>query len=38
MELTQQVRNMAADEAARGMEEKAREFRDKGSAIYIKQE
>ena len=38
MELTQQVRNMAADEAARGMEEKAREFRDKGGAIYIKQE
>jgi phosphomethylpyrimidine synthase len=38
MELTQQVRTMAADEAARGMEDKAREFRDKGSAIYIRQE
>jgi phosphomethylpyrimidine synthase len=37
MELTQQVRNMAADEAAKGMEEKSREFREKGSAIYIKQ-
>ncbi len=38
MELTQQVRTMAADEAARGMEEKSREFRDKGSAIYLKSE
>ena len=38
MELTQQVRDMANDEAARGMEEKAREFREKGGAIYIKQE
>ena len=38
MELTQQVRNLANDEAARGMEEKAREFREKGGAIYIKQE
>ncbi len=38
MELTQQVRNMAADEAARGMAEKSREFRAKGAAIYIKQE
>jgi phosphomethylpyrimidine synthase len=38
MELTQQVRTMAADEAARGMEEKAREFREKGSAIYLKQD
>jgi phosphomethylpyrimidine synthase len=32
MELTQQVRKMAAE----GMEEKAREFREKGSAIYLK--
>jgi phosphomethylpyrimidine synthase len=38
MELTQQVRTMAADEAARGMADKAREFRDKGGAIYIRQE
>jgi phosphomethylpyrimidine synthase len=38
MELTQQVRSMAADEAARGMEEKSREFRDKGGAIYLKSE
>jgi phosphomethylpyrimidine synthase len=44
MELTQQVRNMAADEAAardeaeKGMAEKSREFRDKGSAIYLKAE
>jgi phosphomethylpyrimidine synthase len=37
MELTQQVRGMA-DEAARGMEEKAREFREKGGAIYVRQE
>ena len=34
MELTQQVRSMA--EA--GMAEKSREFKDKGSAIYLKQE
>jgi hypothetical protein len=38
MELTQQVRTMASEEAARGMEDKAREFREKGGAIYIKQE
>jgi phosphomethylpyrimidine synthase len=38
MELTQQVRAMAADEARRGMDEKAREFRDKGGTIYLKQE
>jgi phosphomethylpyrimidine synthase len=38
MELTQQVRNLAADEALKGMEEKAREFRDKGGEIYLKQE
>jgi phosphomethylpyrimidine synthase len=38
MELTQQVRTMAADEAAKGMEEKSREFREKGSAIYLKSE
>jgi phosphomethylpyrimidine synthase len=38
MELTQQVRSMAADEAAKGMEEKSREFREKGSAIYLKQD
>jgi phosphomethylpyrimidine synthase len=35
MELTQQVRTMAAGEAAKGMEEKSREFREKGSAIYL---
>jgi phosphomethylpyrimidine synthase len=34
MELTQQVRKMAAD----GMAEKSREFRDKGGAIYLEQE
>jgi phosphomethylpyrimidine synthase len=32
MELTQQVRQMAAE----GMEEKSREFREKGGAIYLK--
>jgi hypothetical protein len=31
MELTQQVRQMAAD----GMDEKSREFREKGGAIYL---
>jgi phosphomethylpyrimidine synthase len=34
MELTQQVRDMAAAEA--GMAEKSREFRDKGGALYLK--
>ncbi|HVJ26841.1 MAG TPA: phosphomethylpyrimidine synthase ThiC [Vicinamibacterales bacterium] len=34
MELTQQVRKMAAD----GMDEKSREFREKGGAIYLKAE
>jgi phosphomethylpyrimidine synthase len=34
MELTQQVRAMAAE----GMAEKSREFRDKGGTIYLKQE
>jgi len=38
MELTQQVRNLAASEAVKGMEEKAREFRDKGGEIYLKQD
>jgi phosphomethylpyrimidine synthase len=38
MELTQQVRAMAEDEARRGMDEKAQEFRDKGGTIYLKQE
>ena len=50
MELTQQVRDMAAqDDAARGadagpaaarrgMDEKSREFREKGGAIYLKAE
>jgi phosphomethylpyrimidine synthase len=38
MELTQQVRTMAADEAAKGMEEKSREFREKGGAIYLKRD
>ena len=32
MELTQQVREMAAE----GMDEKSREFRDKGGAIYLR--
>ncbi len=32
MELTQQVREMAAE----GMDEKSREFREKGGAIYVK--
>ena len=36
MELTQQVRDLA--EATRGMESKAREFREKGGALYLKQE
>ena len=34
MELTQQVRGMAAD-IQKGMDEKSREFRDGGGAIYI---
>jgi phosphomethylpyrimidine synthase len=43
MELTQQVRNMAAGEAAatdaeKGMAEKSREFREKGGAIYLEAE
>jgi phosphomethylpyrimidine synthase len=38
MELTQQVRTIANQEAVAGMQEKAREFREKGGAIYIKQE
>src|SRR5882672_2408892 len=38
MELTQQVRDLASQEAVAGMEAKAREFREKGGAIYIKQE
>src|SRR6187431_1513782 len=38
MELTQQVRTMAAEEAAKGMDEKSREFRDKGGTIYLKQD
>jgi phosphomethylpyrimidine synthase len=37
MELTQQVRNLAAGDALKGMEDKAREFRDKGGEIYLKQ-
>jgi phosphomethylpyrimidine synthase len=36
MELTQQVRGMAADEAAAGMREKSREFREAGATIYVK--
>jgi phosphomethylpyrimidine synthase len=36
MELTQQVRSMAEVEA--GLADKAREFTEKGSAIYLKQE
>jgi phosphomethylpyrimidine synthase len=35
MELTQQVRNMAEAEA--GMQEKSREFRAKGSALYLRE-
>ena len=41
MELTQQVRAGAAAEPTRprkGMDEKSREFREKGGAIYLKQE
>ena len=38
MELTQQVRAMAEEEARRGMDEKSREFRDKGGTIYLKQD
>jgi phosphomethylpyrimidine synthase len=34
MELTQQVRAMAAE----GMAEKSREFRDRGGALYLKRE
>jgi phosphomethylpyrimidine synthase len=38
MELTQQVRDLAgAQTAAQGMEQKSREFREKGSAIYLKE-
>ena len=41
MELTQQVRDIAATAAAAaardGMDEKSREFREKGSAIYLRQ-
>src|SRR5687768_9907572 len=38
MELTQQVRDLAgAQTAAQGMEQKSREFREKGSAIYLRQ-
>jgi phosphomethylpyrimidine synthase len=37
MELTQQVRTMAADGAAKGMDEKSREFRAGGGALYISQ-
>jgi phosphomethylpyrimidine synthase len=38
MELTQQVRNLAAGDPLKGMEEKAREFRDKGGEIYLRQD
>ena len=38
MELTQQVRNLASAEAVKGMQDKAREFRDKGGEIYLKQD
>jgi phosphomethylpyrimidine synthase len=40
MELTQQIRAGAADQDAvrKGMDEKSAEFRDKGGAIYLKQE
>jgi phosphomethylpyrimidine synthase len=36
MELTQQVRDLA--DAQKGMDEKSREFRDKGATIYLKAE
>lgn len=42
MELTQQIRAGSADQfsdtARKGMDEKSAEFREKGSAIYLKQE
>ena len=43
MELTRQVREMAADGTAietaqAGMEQKSREFRERGSVLYLKQE
>jgi phosphomethylpyrimidine synthase len=38
MELTQQVRSMAEDDVQKGLEEKSREFREKGGAIYLKTE
>ncbi|HEY0876298.1 MAG TPA: phosphomethylpyrimidine synthase ThiC [Vicinamibacterales bacterium] len=43
MELTQQVRDMAAgqhagENARAGMDEKSREFRERGSRLYLKQE
>jgi phosphomethylpyrimidine synthase len=38
MELTQQVRSLAGEEAVKGMQDKAREFRDKGGEIYLKQD
>ena len=43
MELTQQIRAgeagvMDQADVAKGMAEKSAEFRDKGSAIYLKQE
>ncbi len=38
MELTQQVRSMAGQDAVEGMQQKAREFREKGGALYIKQD
>jgi len=36
MELTQQVRSLATEEAVKGMQDKAREFLDKGGEIYIR--
>ena len=38
MELTQQVRDLAASEAREGMDEKAREFREKGGVLYLRQD
>jgi len=32
------VRDLAASEAQQGMEEKSREFREKGSALYLRQD
>jgi phosphomethylpyrimidine synthase len=38
MELTQQVRDLAASDAREGMDQKSREFREKGSVLYLRQD